>query len=46
MSGRTAWLDVPAALLTELVADPDACGRWAAVVADVADHYTRGGLPE
>jgi hypothetical protein len=44
--GGIVELHLPAALLTELAADLDACGEWAAVVADVAARYTqylRGG---
>ncbi|MGB8995603.1 MAG: hypothetical protein WCC65_09880 [Pseudonocardiaceae bacterium] len=45
--GGLVELQLPAALLTDLVADPDACGDWAAVVADLAAQYTqhthRGG---
>ena len=34
-------LQLPATLLTELAADPDACGQWTAVVADLSAQYTR-----
>jgi len=39
--GGIVELHVPAALLTELAADPDACGEWAGVLADLAAQYTR-----
>ncbi len=34
-------LQLPAALLTELAADPGACGEWAGIVADLAAQYTQ-----
>ena len=37
--GGIVELHVPAALLTELAAHPETCGRWAAVVADLAAQY-------
>ncbi|MGB9278787.1 MAG: hypothetical protein WCB57_01670 [Pseudonocardiaceae bacterium] len=47
--GGIVELQISAALLTELAAAPDACGEWAAVVADLATQYTRhthrGGGP-
>ncbi|MGA9310128.1 MAG: DUF222 domain-containing protein [Pseudonocardiaceae bacterium] len=48
--GGIVELQLPAALLTELSADPGVCGEWAAVVADLTAHYTRylrggGGSP-
>ncbi|MGH3775890.1 MAG: DUF222 domain-containing protein [Pseudonocardiaceae bacterium] len=39
--GGIVELQLPAALLTELAADLDACGAWAGVVADIAAQYTR-----
>ena len=37
--GGIVELHIPAALLTELAAHPDACGEWAAVIADLAAQY-------
>ncbi|HET9256361.1 MAG TPA: DUF222 domain-containing protein [Pseudonocardiaceae bacterium] len=34
-------LQIPAALLTGLAADPGACGPWSGIVADLAEQYTR-----
>ncbi len=39
--GGIVELQLPATLLTELAADPDACGQWTAVVADLSAQYTR-----
>ncbi|MGH3972010.1 MAG: HNH endonuclease signature motif containing protein [Pseudonocardiaceae bacterium] len=39
--GGIVELQLPAALLTELTADLDACGQWAATVADIAAHYAK-----
>ena len=39
--GGIVELHVPAALLTELAADPTTGGPWAAVIADLAGQYTR-----
>jgi hypothetical protein len=41
--GGIVELHVPAALLTELAADLDACGEWSGVVADIAAQYAQGG---
>ncbi|HXT44138.1 MAG TPA: hypothetical protein VN748_08505 [Pseudonocardiaceae bacterium] len=43
--GGIVELQLPATLLTELAADPQACGEWATVVADIAAQYTRGDRP-
>ncbi len=37
--GGIVELHIPAALLTELAAHPDACGEWAAVIADLAAQH-------
>jgi hypothetical protein len=39
--GGIAELHVPATLLSEMAADPAACGEWAGVVADLAGQYAR-----
>ncbi len=39
--GGIVELQLPATLLTELATDSDACGLWAAVIADLAVQYTR-----
>lgn len=43
--GGIVELHLPAALLTELAADPQACGEWATVVADIAAQYTQADWP-
>ncbi|MGH3814071.1 MAG: HNH endonuclease signature motif containing protein [Pseudonocardiaceae bacterium] len=37
--GGIVELHIPAALLTELAAHPGTCGRWAAVIDDIATQY-------
>jgi hypothetical protein len=37
--GGIVELHIPAALLTELAAHPEACGEWAAVIVDLAAQY-------
>lgn len=44
--GGTVELHIPAALLAELAAHPDACGEWAAVIADLAAQYATQGAPK
>ncbi|MGH3575021.1 MAG: HNH endonuclease signature motif containing protein, partial [Pseudonocardiaceae bacterium] len=39
--GGIVELQLPATLLTELAADPDACGQWAGVVADLHTQHTQ-----
>ncbi len=39
--GGIVELQLPATLLIELATDPDACGPWTGVVADIAAQYTR-----
>lgn len=39
--GGIVELHLPATLLTQLTTDPDACGQWTAVVADLSAQYTR-----
>jgi hypothetical protein len=39
--GGIVELHLPVALLTELAADPAACGQWAAVIADLAAQHAR-----
>ena len=41
--GGIVELHIPATLLTQLTADPDAHGEWAPVIADIALQYTRRG---
>lgn len=43
--GGIVELQLPAVLLTELAANPQACGEWAAVVADLAAQYTQADWP-
>jgi hypothetical protein len=39
--GGIVELQLPATLLTELATDPETCGEWAGVIADLAAQYTR-----
>ena len=45
MPRRDRRAALPAALLTALAADPQACGEWATVVADIAAQYTQADWP-
>jgi uncharacterized protein DUF222 len=44
--GGIVELHIPAVLLTELAAHPDACGEWAAVIADLAAQYATDRTPD
>jgi hypothetical protein len=39
--GGIVELQLPAALLTDLATNPDACGKWAGIVTDLAAQYSQ-----